>query len=67
MVFNPELVPQKCPWMFYVACLGTNLTFMFMAALCSLSGYQSQLYEVRNTKLSVTSALGRVWDMVDAQ
>lgn len=53
--------------MLYVACLGTNLTFMFIGALGSLSGYQTQLYEVRNAKFSVTSALGRVWDMVDAQ
>lgn len=67
MAFNPDLVPEKCPWVPYIACLGTNLNFMSMDALCSLSGYQSQLYEVRNTKLSVTSALGRVWDMVDAQ
>lgn len=64
MAFNPELVPEKCPWMPYIACLGTNLTFMSMDALCSLSGYQSQF---RNTKLSVTSALDRVWDMVAAQ
>lgn len=51
MAFSPDLVTEKCLWMLFVACLGTNLQF----------------HEVRNTKHSAASALGRVWDIVDAQ